>query len=398
MQKANRAAFEMSLQWQSPAASHTDRLYLGKVDFWRDIFPGKLEQAAQLEPGETIEDCFGAGELTPAHSAGKRVRFRRNLFDTSQSAMLIVPRAGRFYPQGFAPRAFNCYKGDFTPFRMIDVEENSMLGDANHPLARFPLSISATCLEKLGAIEEHGGVCYDIAEELTLRGPGMQAPHDETDTDFFSLYPFARDNEDDDAEFYREPRLLPHLDSLARQQVQAIYNRLLQPEQKVLDLMASHLSHLPTELNLHVTGLGMNSEELASNAQLSDFKVHDLNRQARLDFDDDRFDAAVCTSSIEYLNDPLAVLREVARVVKPGGRFVCTFSDRWFPGKQIQPWGEMHAFERLGLVLDLYRKEGLFEQLHTESIRGYPRPEDDRHMAVTANADPVFAVWGQVAG
>ncbi len=396
MQSANRAAFEFSLQWQSHVASHVDRLYIGKIDFWRDIFPDDMQQAAALQAGESLSKSFAAGELVPAHNPGRRVRFRKNLFDSSQSQLLILPRVGRFYPQGFAPRAFNCFKGDFTPFRLVDKDDNSMLGDANHPLARFALTLNATCIEKLGPIEEHGGVCHDIAEEVTLRGPGMQAPHSETDTDFFGFYPFLRDNEDDDADFYREPRLIPHLDSLARQQVSEIYGRLLGEGARVLDLMSGHLSHVPPKLNLQLTGLGMNSEEMQRNEQLSEFKIQDLNRQASLTFDDNAFDAAICTSSVEYLSDPLAVFREISRVVKPGGYFVCTFSDRWFPGKQIQPWGEMHPFERLGLVLDLYRKEGLFEHLHTESIRGYPRPNDDRHAATTPNADPVSAVWGQV--
>jgi SAM-dependent methyltransferase len=104
----------------------------------------------------------------------------------------------------------------------------------------------------------------------------------------------------------------------------------------------------------------------------------------------------ICTASIEYLVRPIQVITEVARVTKPGGVFISTFSDRWFPGKEILPWPDMHPFERLGLVLDYYLKTDAFENLHTESIRGLPRPPDDIHIKETVISDPVFAVWGNV--
>lgn len=41
-----------------------------------------------------------------------------------------------------------------------------------------------------------------------------------------------------------------------------------------------------------------------------------------LPFDDDRFDVAVSASAFHYFADPGQVLTEIARVVRPGGRFV----------------------------------------------------------------------------
>ena len=66
---------------------------------------------------------------------------------------------------------------------------------------------------------------------------------------------------------------------------------------------------------------------------------------------------------MEYLVKPLEIFTEVARVLKPGGSFVVTFSDRWFPTKVISLWQEMHAFERMGLVLDLFDKSQAFANL-----------------------------------
>jgi hypothetical protein len=71
-----------------------------------------------------------------------------------------------------------------------------------------------------------------------------------------------------------------------------------------------------------------------------------------------------------------------------------TFSDRGFPPKAMAPWSELHAFERMGLVMDYFRKGGGFTQLGSESIRGLPRPPDDPYAGQLPYADPVFAVWG----
>jgi hypothetical protein len=69
----------------------------------------------------------------------------------------------------------------------------------------------------------------------------------------------------------------------------------------------------------------------------------------------------------------------VARVLKPGGLFVQTFSNRWFPPKVVKIWPELHEFERLGLVLEYFLRTGAFGNLKTFSSRGWPRPETDRY-------------------
>ena len=65
-----------------------------------------------------------------------------------------------------------------------------------------------------------------------------------------------------------------------------------------------------------------------------------------LPFVDSAFAAAACCVSVDYLTQPIEVFEEVARVVQPGGVFVCTFSNRCFPTKAIRGWlgtdDEMH--------------------------------------------------------
>jgi SAM-dependent methyltransferase len=397
MPRANRASIEFSLTWQSPSGRHCERLFVPTVDFWRDVFPGEMgARTAALGVGESASDAFEAGVLVPAYDDRKLVRFNESAFGHRQRGRTITPKVGRFYPQGFAWTALGCFRGDYTPFRIVSLDGGAIAGDTNHPLARFPLTLAARCVQKLGPIEERGGTCNHIAEALTNGGPGMQIAHPAAATDFHAPYPLPRRNDDDDADFYREPRLVAHLDATAIGHVSTLYGRLLLPGTRVLDLMSSWASHLPPSLDsCSVVGLGMNEQELRANERLAKRVLHDLNRKPELPFDHGQFDAVVCTASIEYLTRPLEVVAEVSRVLKPGGVFVTTFSDRWFPGKEIEPWSDLHRFERLGYVLDLYAKSGTFGDLHTETIRGWPRPDDDAHVRQTTLSDPVYAVWGR---
>lgn len=49
MPRAKQAAVEFALHWQSADASHSDRLFFEKENFWRDFSPGTLgDQLAAL--------------------------------------------------------------------------------------------------------------------------------------------------------------------------------------------------------------------------------------------------------------------------------------------------------------------------------------------------------------
>jgi SAM-dependent methyltransferase len=144
-----------------------------------------------------------------------------------------------------------------------------------------------------------------------------------------------------------------------------------------------------------VVGLGLNETELRRNPQLTGYVVHDLNQTPVLPFPDNSFDAVVCTVSVEYLTRPLEVFVEIKRLLKPGGLFLLTFSNRWFPPKVVKIWTEILDFERLGLVLEYFHQAGGFSDLATYSARGWPRPQDDKYYPQVRLSDPVFAAWGR---
>jgi len=398
MQKANRASIEFALNWQSPYARHKDRIFVNKVDFWRDFFPGNMEQhISTLNEGEIYSENFDAGVLVDPYDKTKVIKFPEKEFGKNHNGRSIAPLTGRFYPQFLARSAFNCFSSNVTPFRFVGLDNGLMIADANHPLAKFPLFLEAKYIKTRPVIDEHGGLSNIIDQIVTANGPGMQIPANGLATDFYSIYPFSRNNEEIDSIFYKTPRFINHIDAAAQNHVQNIYSRLLSSGSKILDLMSSWVSHIPSNIqDYKAVGLGMNEEELKANRQLSDYVVHNLNLYPSLPFGNNEFDAVICTMSIEYLTQPLEIIKEVARVTKNGGLFITTFSDRWFQGKEIQPWSEMQPFERLGLVLDYYRKAASFTNLHTETVRGYSRPIDDKHIHERITSDPIFAVWGSI--
>ena len=130
---------------------------------------------------------------------------------------------------------------------------------------------------------------------------------------------FDRRDDGDDADFYLPPRFVTHIDEGAVAAVGALYDELGVPDGRVLDLMSSWVSHLSRKPSGGLTVLGMNRAELEANPSADEVVLQDLNVDPTLPFADASYDAAVCCVSIDYLVRPVEVLREVARVLRPGG-------------------------------------------------------------------------------
>ena len=196
---------------------------------------------------------------------------------------------------------------------------------------------------------------------------------------------FRRVDESDDEEFYRWPRRVVHIDDPAIATVGEIYAQPDRPESAILDLMSSWRSHLPAELRpTRVTGLGLNEEEMRDNPALTEVVVHNVNRETRLPFADRSFDAAVMSVSVQYLTRPLEVFADVGRVLRPGGPFVVTFSNRMFPTKAVALWQTSSYEQRVAIVRSYFAQSGAFERI--EAI--------DRSRHEGDPSDPVWAVLG----
>jgi SAM-dependent methyltransferase len=197
---------------------------------------------------------------------------------------------------------------------------------------------------------------------------------------------FAKIDGDDDALFYEEPRLVYHIDDKAVAALTDFYRRLLPAGGILLDLMSSWVSHLPPETRYaEVIGLGMNAAELAANARLARRFVQNLNRDASLPLADDSVDAAMICVSVQYLQEPLLVLREVARVVRPGGPVVISFSNRCFPTKAVAIWHRLDDEGHAALV-ERYLRHAGFEEIETHLLAEYIEDESDPMIAVVGRS------------
>lgn len=128
----------------------------------------------------------------------------------------------------------------------------------------------------------------------------------------------------------------------------------------------------------------MNQHELEHNAHAAAWLVHDLNAAPALPFPDESFDAATCCVSVDYLVRPIEVFDEIGRVLRPGGPFVCTFSNRCFPTKAIRGWLTTTDDAHLQIVSEYFNHSPGWGEVSAQRRT----PEGHR-------GDPLYAVWAR---
>lgn len=191
---------------------------------------------------------------------------------------------------------------------------------------------------------------------------------------------FQRYDESSDFNFYSMPRKVVHIDEWAISQLRHFYEDVLSEGDTILDLMSSWRSHLPEDRTFaHVDALGMNGEEMEDNPQLDQYVVQSLNDKPQLPYDDERFDAVLCAVSVQYLTNPVAVFAEVNRVLKPGGIFVVSFSNRCFPTKAVAVWLNSTDNQHVALVTQYFEEAGNYSNIEAQ-------------IKTTGPQDPLFIV------
>lgn len=358
-----------AINWKSRHATHQDCVAV----------------AAAFERGEVLASDAGSVELPRQVSACRFV-------GRDHKGRLVQPRVGRFFPPGFLS-----VPGIARPFRVLAMAGDTLSIDASPPLAGRDLT---TCLlpRHAGDVLKRAGAISDPFASVIRAGVGFQAAMASGDTDFGLDRRFARADEGSDADFYATPRMVHHLDATSRAVLTERHSQLLGDlpmAAPVLDLMSSRHTHLGAPNRFELTGLGLNAQELAANPALVAHVVHDLNRDRLLPFSDGAFTGALCSLSVEYLVEPLAIFAEVARVLQPGAPFVVAWTERWFPPKAIDLWAELHPYERVAMVVDCFRLAGGWTDIATESWRGLSRPADDRYGDRLPEADPLFLVYAR---
>ena len=370
----DEVASVLSVHWRAGEVSGHDKLYLGGVSPVQvdDV----LQEMLMAWGGVSSPQALARDSLLVLHVECK---------PSTQAAALLI---GRWYPA----QLFKDVPEGVRLVQLKGVEGMAVTVDCNHPLAdadvRFEVVSAASLPSSPGRLELP---LRRKMQHWLFGGVGLQAYplRDLFDSDA------ARTRQDvaNDAVFYSQPRLVQHIDAWARGTISQWYAAAFAEHAEVLDLMSSWVTHIPLARDdLHVDGLGMNEYELSSNTRLRNYFVHDLNSTPDLPVVGATYDGVVCSVSVEYLTDPVAVFASVAAVLGACGSFANAFSNRCFPTKAIALWGQLQPFERMAFVADLYAKTGAYGPCFMQSMSGAPRPPEDDYVAQLPDADPVYLV------
>ena len=222
------------------------------------------------------------------------------------------------------------------------------------------------------------------------------------DPKYPDAFPFGekemqRYDESSDFVFYAQPRFVKHIDDDAIGALTKYYAEVFPAVPKegddkvaLLDVCSSWISHYPAGYeasdNLRISGLGMNEDELKKNPILTDYAVRDLNEDATLPYEDNTFDVVTNAVSVDYLTKPLEMMKEVRRVLKPGGLAVMSFSNRCFPTKAVSVWTATGDLDHIWIVGAYFHFAGGFQGLAAEDIS--PKP---------GKTDPMYVVFARKA-
>lgn len=165
----------------------------------------------------------------------------------------------------------------------------------------------------------------------------------------YNTHDFQRQDESADGIFYRQPRLVTHIDDAAIARLTAYYATVLPPAGRILDLCTSWKSFYPPATkaavqrgDVEVFGVGLNAEEMALNGLFlgpERWRVLDLNRpphdvREAWPGSEVQFDAVTCVVSVDYLKEPREVCGKLREAAREGGGFtwrlvIAVFRIRW---------------------------------------------------------------------
>ena len=174
-----------------------------------------------------------------------------------------------------------------------------------------------------------------------------------------------------------------HIDDGAIAAISQFFKEQIPENSEVLDLMSSWRSHWPYgHPKKRIIGLGLNDVELRENPDLDGYVVHNVNNIPILPFEDETCDAVVITVSAQYLTDPVNTFHQVGRILRPGGKFIVSFSNRMFPTKAVLNWRNSTDRGRVDLVGTYMESAESFEDIQASFLNPDTSPPNDPMYAV----------------
>jgi SAM-dependent methyltransferase len=110
--------------------------------------------------------------------------------------------------------------------------------------------------------------------------------------------------------------------------------------------------------------------------------VFDGDPNEHLPYGDDAFDDVLCTGGVGTFTQPRATFADVARVLRPGGRFVCTFTTQVFTDQAVRGWVGTDDAGRVRIV-----------RAYFSLAQAFGPAESDLRTSLTGTGDRLWAVW-----
>ena len=195
----------------------------------------------------------------------------------------------------------------------------------------------------------------------------------------------------DDQIFYNKPRYVQHLGPSFRNRLTKLYAYYLNEDYKILDLMSSWVSHLPTDVKYKkIIGHGLNQSELEANNRLDEFWVQNLNKSQSLPIKDSAFDACLIVAGWQYLQYPEKISKELSRVLRCDSILIVSFTNRAFWTKSPNIWTYSTEEKRIDYVREIlldngWRIDKIFnEKTFEKKIFGFYSSEGDPFYSLVA--------------
>ena len=160
-------------------------------------------------------------------------------------------------------------------------------------------------------------------------------------------------DENNDSEFYSTARYTQHLDKNFRDKLTKLYEKIIDENSVVLDLMSSWVSHLPKKKYKKVIGHGMNLQELQNNKVLNTYWVQNFNIKQEIPIQGDAIDYCLIVAGWQYLQYPENLSKEIYRILRKGGKLIISFSNRAFWNKTPSIWRDSSEENRVNYIKNI---------------------------------------------
>jgi SAM-dependent methyltransferase len=113
-----------------------------------------------------------------------------------------------------------------------------------------------------------------------------------------------------------------------------------------------------------------------------DLIVFDGDPDDQLPYGDDAFDDVLCSGGVGSFTHPRDTFADVARVLRPGGRFVCTFTTQIFTERAIRGWATTDDAGRVRIL-----------RAYFSLVPAFGPVDSDLRTSLSGAGDHLWAVW-----